>query len=179
MSYPITDIQGIEADVATALKKAGIRTTGRLLDSAARPKDRKTLAEKTGLPKSHVLISSTHTHSGGSARERSDTTAEEIRDGFTGNLPKLAPYQQFIARRVADSVQIAIKRLEPAKIGWGSVDEPRALRRGLCEGARLREGRSRHENASDGKRSQDMRTDMRHARNSLTRPATSRRPGFC
>src|SRR5262245_43707732 len=48
------------------------------------------IAEATGLPKSHVLISSTHSHSAGSARERSDTKAEEIRDGFTGNLPKLA-----------------------------------------------------------------------------------------
>jgi hypothetical protein len=55
MSYPITDIQGIEADVATALKKAGIRTTGRLLDSAAKPKDRKSLAEKTGLPEKSIL----------------------------------------------------------------------------------------------------------------------------
>ena len=82
------------------------------------------IAEKTGMPKSHVLIASTHTHSGGSARERSDTTAEEIRDGFTSRFPTLAPYQQFIARRVADSVQIAIKRLEPAKIGWASGSEP-------------------------------------------------------
>lgn len=55
MSYPITDISGIEADVATALKKAGIRTTARLLDSAAKPKDRKTLAEKTGLPEKSIL----------------------------------------------------------------------------------------------------------------------------
>ena len=55
MSYPITDIHGIEADVATALKKAGIRTTGRLLDSAAKPKDRKSLAEKTGLSEKNIL----------------------------------------------------------------------------------------------------------------------------
>jgi predicted flap endonuclease-1-like 5' DNA nuclease len=55
MSYPITDISGIEADVAAALKKAGIRTTARLLDSAARPKDRKSLAEKTGLPEKSIL----------------------------------------------------------------------------------------------------------------------------
>jgi predicted flap endonuclease-1-like 5' DNA nuclease len=55
MSYPITDIHGIEADVATALKKAGIRTTSRLLDSAAKPKDRKSLAEKTGLPEKSIL----------------------------------------------------------------------------------------------------------------------------
>ena len=55
MSYPITDIHGIEADVAAALKKVGIRTTGRLLDSAAKPKDRKSLAEKTGLPEKNIL----------------------------------------------------------------------------------------------------------------------------
>ncbi len=78
------------------------------------------IAEKTGLPKSHVLISSSHTHSGGSARERSDTTTEEIRDGFTGDRPKLTKYQDLIAHRVADSVRVAINRLEPAKIGWGA-----------------------------------------------------------
>jgi hypothetical protein len=82
------------------------------------------ITEKTGLPKSHVLISSTHTHSGGSARERSGTTTEEIRDGFTPTLSRLAPYQAFIARRVADSVRVAINRLEPARIGWGAGSEP-------------------------------------------------------
>ncbi|WP_414661807.1 hypothetical protein [Horticoccus sp. 23ND18S-11] len=82
------------------------------------------ITEKTGLPNSHVLISSTHTHSGGSARERTDTKAEEIRDGFTGKLPPLAPYQQFIARRISDSVRVAINRLEPAKIGWGVGNDP-------------------------------------------------------
>ena len=55
MSYPITDISGIEADVATALKKAGIRTTARLLDSAAKPKDRQRLAAATGLPEKSIL----------------------------------------------------------------------------------------------------------------------------
>src|SRR5262245_13854240 len=55
MTYPITDISGIEEDAAAALKKAGIRTTRRLLDSAARPKDRKNLALKTGLPEKSIL----------------------------------------------------------------------------------------------------------------------------
>lgn len=77
------------------------------------------ITEKTGLPKSHVMISSTHTHSGGSAREHAVSANEEIRDGFTGKIPELAPYQRFIATRVADSVRVAINRLEPAKIGWG------------------------------------------------------------
>ena len=100
-----------------------------LVDNVGVPKvvcdeAKRLIAERTALPKSHVLIASTHTHSGGSARERSDTTVEEIRDGFTGKLPKLAPYQEFIARRVADSVSVAIKRLEPAKIGWGAGSDP-------------------------------------------------------
>ena len=55
MTYPITDISGIEEDAAAALKKAGIRTTRRLLDSAAHPKDRKSLALKTGLPEKSIL----------------------------------------------------------------------------------------------------------------------------
>lgn len=82
------------------------------------------IVERTGLPRGQVLMASTHTHSGGSARERSDTTKEEIRDGFTGTPPPLAPYQQFLARRVADSVSVAINRLEPAKIGWGAGRDP-------------------------------------------------------
>lgn len=35
MSYPITDIQGIDGNVAAALKSAGIRSTGALLDKAS------------------------------------------------------------------------------------------------------------------------------------------------
>src|SRR5688500_12141544 len=42
------------------------------------------IAEHTKLPRSHVLISSTHTHSGGSARENPVGANEEIRDGFSG-----------------------------------------------------------------------------------------------
>ena len=54
-SYPITDIDGIEADIASRLKAAGIRTTGRLLESARHPKGRRVLAEKTGLDEKKIL----------------------------------------------------------------------------------------------------------------------------
>ena len=47
MSYPITDIQGIDGQAAAALKSAGIRSTGALLDKASTVKGRKLLAEKT------------------------------------------------------------------------------------------------------------------------------------
>ena len=55
MSYPITDIGGIDGDVAAAFKSAGIRSTMRLLEEARTVKGRKLLAEKTGLPEKQLL----------------------------------------------------------------------------------------------------------------------------
>lgn len=49
MSYPITDIDGIDADSVAALKGTGIRTTAKLLEAAKSPKGRLALAEKTGI----------------------------------------------------------------------------------------------------------------------------------
>ena len=55
MSYPITDIRGIEADTAAILKSEGIRTTIGLLRSAKTPKQRLKLAEITGTDAERVL----------------------------------------------------------------------------------------------------------------------------
>lgn len=55
MSYPITDIQGIDGQVAAALKSAGIRSTGALLDKARTVKGRKLLAEKTRFDEKQLL----------------------------------------------------------------------------------------------------------------------------
>ena len=55
MSYPITDIEGIDGETAAILKSAGIRTTARLLESARTLKGRKLLAEKTGLSEKSLL----------------------------------------------------------------------------------------------------------------------------
>jgi predicted flap endonuclease-1-like 5' DNA nuclease len=55
MSYPITDIEGIEPDVAGRLKSVGIRTTTKLLEAAKSPKGRKALAEKTGFDEKRIL----------------------------------------------------------------------------------------------------------------------------
>lgn len=54
-SYPITDIEGIEADVAARLKSVGIRSTATLLEAARNPKGRKALAEKTGFDEKKIL----------------------------------------------------------------------------------------------------------------------------
>jgi len=55
MSYPITDIDGIDGEVAATLKSVGIRSTERLLEAARNVKGRKTLAEKTGFDEKMLL----------------------------------------------------------------------------------------------------------------------------
>jgi hypothetical protein len=55
MSYPITDIDGIQAEVAAILKAARIRSTDRLLEAARTAKGRKSLADKTGFSEKQLL----------------------------------------------------------------------------------------------------------------------------
>lgn len=100
------------------------------------------VTEQSGLPKSHVVIAATHSHSAGTARAIAGSDLE-LRDGFTHPPETLTPYQRFMARRVADSVQNAINRLEPARIGWGSGSEPGQVfnRRWLVKSEDLRRSR--------------------------------------
>ena len=53
MTYPVSDITG--PDIAQRLKSVGIRTTDGLLDAAKGPKERKLLAETTGLDEKRIL----------------------------------------------------------------------------------------------------------------------------
>ena len=55
MSYPITDLQGIDGDAVAALRSAGIRSTGTLLEKARTVKGRKLLAEKTQFDEKQLL----------------------------------------------------------------------------------------------------------------------------
>lgn len=55
MAYPITDIDGIDAEVAAVLKSARVRSTASLLQAAGTVKGRKVLAEKTGLAEKQLL----------------------------------------------------------------------------------------------------------------------------
>src|SRR5262245_48931127 len=54
-SYPITDIDGLDADEIKTLKSLGIRTTERLLDEAKSPKARRRLAGKCGINEKRLL----------------------------------------------------------------------------------------------------------------------------
>lgn len=55
MSYAISDIEGIGPEGADRLRSVGIRTTARLLEAAKSPRQRKFLAEKTGIDKKRIL----------------------------------------------------------------------------------------------------------------------------
>jgi len=55
MTYPITDIDGIDGETAAILKSAGIRSTGRLLEEAHTLRGRKRLAQKTGFDEKQFL----------------------------------------------------------------------------------------------------------------------------
>ena len=55
MSYPITDIDGIDGEAAEILKSVGIRSTERLLDMARTVRGRKMLAMKTGFDEKRLL----------------------------------------------------------------------------------------------------------------------------
>jgi predicted RecB family nuclease len=55
MSYPITDIEGIDGEAADVLKSVGIRSTERLLESARTVHGRKLLAKKTGFDEKCLL----------------------------------------------------------------------------------------------------------------------------
>jgi hypothetical protein len=70
--------------------------------------------EAIGLPPSHLLMASTHTHSATTARGSS-----KVIQGA-----ELTDYQKFLAQRISDGVRRAMEQLEPARIGWGKIDEP-------------------------------------------------------
>ena len=55
MSYPLTDIEGIDDEVVRILKSVRIRSTERLLEAASSAKARKSLAIKTGFDEKQLL----------------------------------------------------------------------------------------------------------------------------
>jgi predicted flap endonuclease-1-like 5' DNA nuclease len=55
MTYAISEIAGIGPDGADRLRSVGIRTAAKLLEAAKSPKERKLLAEKTGIDEKRIL----------------------------------------------------------------------------------------------------------------------------
>jgi putative membrane-bound dehydrogenase-like protein len=68
--------------------------------------------DRIGLRKDRILISATHTHSAPSVMSHCLGTGRD------------EPYTEFVVPRVASGIVAAHEKLQPAKIGWTSVDVP-------------------------------------------------------
>ena len=64
--------------------------------------------ERTGIPIERMLVSATHTHSAPSVMACLGTEVDWT-------------YAWFLTRKIADAVELASQRLQPARIGWTSV----------------------------------------------------------
>jgi hypothetical protein len=95
--------------------------SGAVLDKA------KSMIEKhTGIPPSHMLLAATHTHS---------TPRAVV--GLKPNSAEHIDYLDYLAERIAESVRRAVNHLQPAKVGWGSADDPRHV---FCRRWKMVEG---------------------------------------
>jgi neutral ceramidase len=75
--------------------------------------DAKRIANRlTGIPVTHIMLSATHSHSTPRAVSIGQGEANE-------------KYHRMMARKIAEGIQQAMKRLRPAKINWSSFKEPR------------------------------------------------------
>jgi hypothetical protein len=72
------------------------------------------LHDATGMPIENMLMASTHTHSASTARGSSKVLVQD----------ELNAYQRFVAQRISDSVRCALRRRQPARIGWSGANEP-------------------------------------------------------
>ena len=66
--------------------------------------------QKTGLPADHILISATHTHS---APASMGALGCAVDSGYAAALPG----------KIAASIEHAVANLQPARVGWGSIDD--------------------------------------------------------
>ena len=87
-----------------------------IVDSCMIPVDvidraKRIVAERTGIPATHVLVSATHTHEAPTAGAAFQSDPDPA-------------YIAFLSTRIADGIQRAWNNLEPAQIGWGVAEEP-------------------------------------------------------
>ncbi len=85
-------------------------------------------AEKAGLPKEHILISATHTHTAPSCMGALGTDADPA-------------YVLFLTKKLVEAILAPLQTMKPAKIGWGEIDaaDYTALRRWVIHPDRMKE----------------------------------------
>ena len=70
------------------------------------------IAERCGIPAAHVMVNATHTH-----------TAVAVADLL--GVDEDTEYTEWVPLKIADAVELAVWRLQPARVGFASVNEER------------------------------------------------------
>ena len=70
------------------------------------------IAERCGIPPAYIMINATHTH-----------TAVAVANLL--GVGEDTDYTAWVPLKIADAVELAVRRLQPARIGFASVDEER------------------------------------------------------
>lgn len=104
---------------ALALDNGSARIGIAVVDSCAVPRGvidraKEIVRDRTGIPPDHLLVSATHTH-----------TAPPAAHLFQS--PPDPKYTEWLTVRIADSLQMAFERLQPARIGYAVGREPRLV----------------------------------------------------
>ena len=84
---------------------------------------REHICEVTGLPSDCVFLHATHTHTGPSTCPTYEHDLVLLSE--YENHPLLPEYFYFLRRKVADAALLALKDLQPAKMGWAVGNAPK------------------------------------------------------
>ncbi|HEY3321686.1 MAG TPA: neutral/alkaline non-lysosomal ceramidase N-terminal domain-containing protein [Planctomycetota bacterium] len=95
-----------------------------LLDRPVFDEAKKLVQQHTGISPDRVMMSCTHTHSGGSGVSAHLVEADDT-------------YRAWLPGRIADAVQCALNNLAPAQIAWGSGTLPQHV---FCRRVLIKEG---------------------------------------
>ena len=97
-----------------------------MMPRAMLDKAKEIAARRTGIPADHILVSATHTHTAPSAFACLGTDAD----------PRYVP---FLIHKIAQGIESAQKNLQPAEVGWHSVQASKftALRRWILRPDRM------------------------------------------
>jgi hypothetical protein len=95
-----------------------------VLDRPVFDEAKRLVRQHTGLPPEAVMLSCSHTHSGGSACGGHLVEADEA-------------YRRWLPGRISDAVRGAVSNLAPAQVGWGSGSLPQHV---FCRRLLLKDG---------------------------------------
>ena len=84
---------------------------------------REHICEVTGLPADCVFLHATHTHTGPSTCPTYEQDLVLVAE-YEGN-PLLPQYYEYLRQKLADAAVLALKDLQPAKMGWAVGDAPK------------------------------------------------------